>query len=217
MYDAYYDEYMRNVLGYGDTPDYRRLYSMMPQDLYNMNTYMTGDIQEQQMMDEDLDDCYPEIYKIVYPMVQKACKKNNKPITKKLIDDMVNEIYVNIEPNDSININVNVGNTSKVNSYSSDREVKGVTATRSPEVKTEVREARGDTRQKETRQKNYILNDLIRILVLRELIGKSTRPGNNRPPQRPPIRPPYPGPGMRPPIRPRGDYDYDYNYGLYEY
>ena len=139
--------------------------------------------------------------------------KNTKPLTKKLIDDIVNEIYVNIEPGDQININVNVGNTSKINSYSSDREIKGVTSSRSPEVKTEIKENRGDTRQKETRQRNFLLSDLIRILVLRELIGRSGRPGGNRPPQRPPMIPPYPRPGMRPPIRPYGNYDY----GLYEY
>ncbi len=215
MYDTYYDEYMKNVLGYGNTPDYRGLYSMMPQDLYNSGTYIPEKMQESQMMEEELEECYPEIYKVVYPMVQKACIKNTKPITKKLIDDIVNEIYVNIEPSDQININVNVGNTSKINSYSSEREVKGVTSTRSPEVKSDVRETRGEPRPKETRQRNFLLNDLIRILVLRELIGRPGRPGGNRPPQRPPMRPPYPGPGMRPPMRPRGDYDY--NYGFYEY
>lgn len=213
MYDAYYDNYMRNVLENGNAPDYRGLYSMMPQDLYNSNTYMTSEIQEQQMMEEELEECYPEIYKVVYPMVKKACMKNTKPLTKELIDDIVNEIYVNIEPSDQININVNVGNTSKINSYNSDREIKGVTSTRNPEIKTEIRENRGDTRQKETRQRNFLLIDLIRILVLRELIGRPGRPGDNRPPQRPPMIPPYPRPGMRPPIRPYGNYDY----GLYEY
>ena len=206
MYDAYYDEYMQNVLGYGTVPDYRNLYSMMPQDLYNMNTYMTGEMQEPQMIEEELEECYPEIYRVVYPMVKKVCRRNTKPITKKLIDEMVDDIYKNIEPKEQININVNVGNTSNINSYSSDREAKGVSSTRSPEVKSEIKDTRSELRQKETRQRNFLLNDLIRILVLRELIG---RPGSNRPQQRPPIRPPYPGPGMRPPIRPRGDYYYD--------
>lgn len=215
MYDTYYDEYMRNVLGYGNSSqDYRNFYSMMPQDLYNMNTYMPSNIEEQQMIDEEIEECYPEIYKIVYPMVQKACMKNTKPLSKKLIDDIVNDIYVNIEPNDSINISVNVGNTSKVNSYSSDREAKGVTTSRSSDLKSDARETRGDMRQKETRQRNFLLNDLIRILVLRELVGRPNRPSGNRPPQRPPIRPTYPGPGMRPPMRPRRDYDYDF--GIYE-
>ena len=82
-----------------------------------------------------------------------------------------------------------------------------MSTTRSPEVKSEIKDTRNDSRQKDIRQRNFLLNDLIRILVLRELIGRPERPGNNRPPQRPSVRPPYPG--MRPPIRPRGDYYYD--------
>ncbi|MBR3163094.1 MAG: hypothetical protein IKF17_03225 [Clostridia bacterium] len=204
MYDNYYDEYMRNVLGYGNSTDYGNLYSMMPQDLYNMNTYMTNDIKGSQISSEDIEECYPEIYKIIYPMVKKVCMKNTNAITKKVIDDMTNEIYVNIEPNDPININVNVGNTSKVNSYSSDRDAKTTSTLRTSETKADIRENRGELRSKETRQRNFLLNDLIKILILRELKDRPGRPGGNRPPQRPPIRPPYPYP-----------YPY-YNYGLYE-
>lgn len=214
MYDRYYDEYMRNVLGNGYMHDYRSPYDMMPQDLYGMNTYMPNEMSDSQMMEEELEECYPDIYRIVYPMVKKACMRNTKPITKKVIDDMVNEIYVNVEPNDSININVNVGNTSKVNNISSDRDAKSsVSGITRPDVKSETRDVRGDPRPKETRQRNFLLNDLIRILVLRELLDRPGRPGN-RPPQRPPMRPPYPGPGGRPPMRPR---EYDSNYDLYEY
>lgn len=212
MYDEYYDDYVRNVLGYGYMPEYRSPYTMMPQDLYGMNTYTQNEMSDAQMMDEDLEDFYPDIYKIVYPMVKKICTRNTKPITKKLIDEMINEIYVNVEPNDSININVNVGNTSKINNVSSERDIKSTSSR--PEVKSEVREVKSDLRTKEVRQNNFLLNDLIRILVLRELIGKPSRPGN-RPPQRPPMRPPYPGLGGRPPMRPR-NYDSNY-YDLYEY
>ena len=61
-------------------------------------------------------------------------------------------------------------------------------------------------------ERNTGLNDLIRILLLRELIGRPGFPGFRppRPPPPPPPRPPRPpmrppmGPGPRPP-RPRGD------------
>lgn len=211
MYDRYYDEYMRNVLGNNYMPDYRSPYDMFPQDLYGMGTYMQNEMIDSDMMDEELENCYPDIYRIVYPMVRKVCMKNTKPITRKLVDDMVNEIYVNVEPNDSININVNAGNSSKINSVSSDRDIKNVSSR--PEAKSEVKDVRGEARQKETRQRNFLLNDLIRILVLRELLDRPSRP-NNRPPQRPPMRLPYPGSGGRPPMRPR---DYGVNYDLYEY
>lgn len=68
---------------------------------------------------------------------------------------------------------------------------------------------------RETRQSNFTLRDLIKILILNQLFGVH-KP--NRPPQRPP-RPPFPGgpgmsprpptrppfPGGRPPMRPRTD------------
>lgn len=206
MYDQAYDEYMRSVLG--------NPYSMMPQDLYGMNmmnTYMPNETQEAQMINEELEECYPEIYKTVYPMVQKACMRNTKPITKRLIDDLVNDIYLNIEQNDSININVNLGNTSKINNISSERDARTTTLSRN-DVKPEVREIRNEARPKETRQNNFLLNDLIKILVLRELIGMPGRHGN-RPPQRPPMRPPYPG--ARPPMRTRMEFNPNYDY--YEY
>ena len=195
MYDNEYDEYMRNVLGYG----------------YNTYPYPEDDVPTPKTMEVELEECYPDIYRLVYPMVQKACMKNTEPISKKLIDTIVEEIYTNIEPYESININVNVGNTSTVNSLSNERDTKSTTT--KPEIKSKyVRESRPEIQpKKETRQRNFLLNDLIRILVLRELIGRPGRPGN-MPQQRPPMRPPYPG--YRPPMRPRG---FDSNYGLYEY
>lgn len=79
--------------------------------------------------------------------------------------------------------------------------------------------------------RNQGLNDLIRILILRELLGRPGFPGGRpphhrppRPPMRPPMRPGFPGgPGMPPGPRPRpgmgpfnrdtfGQYD-----DLYEY
>ena len=59
--------------------------------------------------------------------------------------------------------------------------------------------------QRETRQRNFLLNDLIRILVLRELIGSGRRlprPNPPRPPMPPrpgEFPPPPPRPGARPP------------------
>ncbi len=73
-----------------------------------------------------------------------------------------------------------------------------------------VKENRGEDRQ----FRNKGLQDLIRILLIRELLG---RPGNRppMPPHRPPMRPPFPpggpGQGPRPPIMPRNAY-----YDLYE-
>ena len=58
-----------------------------------------------------------------------------------------------------------------------------------------VKEDRGD-------RQNSGLQDLIRILLLRELLQKPRPPIRPPMPPGPPNRPPY-GPSLRPPMRPR--------------
>ena len=132
---------------------------------------------------EALTEFYPEIYKLLYPMVCKICNQNNnREITKDLIDRMTDEIYVNFEAEESPTQN----------------------NMRSPLKNGDVRNP--NAKEPEVRQtpgaRNFLLRDLIRILILREL----GRPGNRPPfPGRPPMPPPRPpiGPGgNRPPWRP---------------
>lgn len=190
MYQNSLEEYMRSVLGY-----------QMPQN----NTYSENQncncINTQYMGREgnsELEECYPEIYKIVYPMVRKACSENTKPITRELVDELTNEIFLTVESNEPINLNINL--TNEVN--------KTETTQNRTTPKVEVKET---SSKRETRQSNYLLNDLIRVLIIRELLG---RPGfrppfpGHRPPF-PPGRPPFPGPGPRPPMRPR-EFDESY-------
>lgn len=61
-----------------------------------------------------------------------------------------------------------------------------------------VVEVRKDEKR-ETRQRDNVLRDLIKILILRELLGHGIPP-RPRPPR---PRPPFPGPGPRPPMPPR--------------
>lgn len=120
---------------------------------------------EQQEQRIELENLYPDIYRIVNPIVEEVCNKNrNRNITEELVKSMTDEVYTNVEKSNS-QLNV--------------------------QVKTELKN--GDVRnpnakQNEPRQRNFLLNDLIRILILRNLL----RP-------RPPVRPPYPGPNPRPP------------------
>lgn len=177
MYNQSYEEYLRSVLGYNSQPEiynnYNSLYTYPEANYYRNYGNMVSS--------ENLEDEYPEIYRIVYPMVQKICERNyNRQMSSQLIDDMTNEIYENIEPTmNDVNLNIQVRGEEKT-------------------VNTKT------TEKKEVRQtgvrRNPLLNDLIRILILREL-------GIGRPPFRP--RPPFPGgPGMpggpgRPPMGPR--------------
>lgn len=126
---------------------------------------------------------YPEIYGIVYPVVQKVCSRvNTYNISEEQINQMVDEVYDVVEPREEIE------------------------DTRETPKNGDVR----NPRAKETRRprpNNNLLRDLIRILILRELLqggrpGFPPRPGPNPGPgPRPPMQG---GPGGRPPIfRPR--------------
>lgn len=115
--------------------------------------------------DEDLEDMYPEIYKIVYPMVCNACDTIEGAITEETVTRMTDEIYNSVKMD-----------------YEFDSEV----------IQEENRQIEDNQEGIETRQRrpqNNFLRDLIRILLLRELLGN--RPGFPNRPGRP-NRPPFP-------------------------
>lgn len=207
-----YEEYIRSILGYpsqnfNSLYEYTGNYEMENSIGYDMN------YSNQYRQSEDLEECYPEIYKVVYPMVIKACQNNFQPVTRNLVENMTDEIYMAIEGNEQVQININLNNGIQnnrgVQSRGTDREVQTKVGIKTSEKSSELQQKR------ETRQINRGLRDIIKILILRELLGRPGFPGH-RPP-RPPMRPPFPGgpgggrppftgggPG-RPPIMPRTD------------
>lgn len=164
-----YEEYMRNVLGYSPYIGNDYTYTNEQEDIYN---YLNDAMQT--APPQDLTQFYPEIYKIIYPMVCKVCNINlGRELTKELLDQMTDEIYKNVEP----------------------EEEECPTRNAPPLKNGDVRNPNAkepEIQIKETRQINFLLRDLIRILLLREW----GRPG------RPPMRPPFPHPGGRPPMGP---------------
>lgn len=190
MCNESYEDYIRSILGYPNYQENNRY------ENYRMPTMTNATNDEQKAQ---LEACYPEIYKIVYPMVNKACTNNTKPVTAELIDELTNEIYVSIENDNEINVTINLNNE-----IGNNRSHAG--SVTSPTKAQTLKENRGENRQ----FRNRGLQDLIRILLIRELLGRPGRHPGNRPPmppQRPPMRPPFPGnPGSRPPIMPRVNY-----------
>lgn len=176
-----YEEYMRSVLGYSPYVGNDYTYTDEQEDIYNYPNDMIPNTQTQ-----DLSHFYPEIYKIIYPMVCKVCNiHSSRELTKELLEEMTDEIYRNAEPEQEEDC------TTRNHAPLKNGDV------RNPNAKEPVNTI------KETRQINFLLRDLIRILILREW---------GRPP-RPPVRPTFPGgrptmqhprPGTgRPPQRPR--------------
>ena len=183
-----YDDYMENLLGenyspykYTYEPFLRNTYYNQSDNFYDQYNYacpytcINTNSTSRNIVD-DIENLYPEIYKIIYPMIQKACSQNTRPITEDVLDEMVNDIYNNIEAENIINLNIDVtNNRSEGKSLSN--------------VKKSTQENR------EFRRTNNTLHDVVKILLIRELIG---RPNINRPP-----RPFPPGPGPFPPFPPR--------------
>lgn len=102
---------------------------------------------------DDLERMYPEVYRVVYPMVCFACDNIRTPVTEEMVDMMTDDIYDRVEADGRINIDVSVEVRS---SQSDDEELK-------------------ETRQRRPRRRNRFLRDLIRILLLRELMRRRPR------------------------------------------
>ena len=188
-----YEEYMRNSLGYNMPMMNMNQMNTNPMNINNMNEMYESE--NNFSCNQAVDDMYPEIYKIIYPMVCKACMAVDENISEDLVSRMVNEIYMNVENMEtiqecrgaSISVSPQTNKSSKGEALNSSRI--GSISSSSSSVNSSL-----SSRQQETRQRNPLLRDLIRILVLRELIGN---PGRPRPPFRPPLGP---GPGPRLPF-----------------
>lgn len=99
---------------------------------------------------DDLERMYPDVYRVVYPMVRSACDNVRTPVTEEMVDNMTDDIYDRVEADGRINV----------------------------EISFEVRsDEPQETRQRMPRRRNRFLRDLIRILLLRELLGRRRRPG----------------------------------------
>ena len=162
-----YEDYMRSILGYSPMPN--NIYTNSYDNYYYDMDYL--DNRNSNATTEVIESMYPDIYRIVYPMVSRICAQNSqREITRELVDSMTEEIYLNVEPEE------------RQSTISTARQILKNGDERTPNAKeTEVRN--------ETRQRNFLLRDLIRILILRELLRRRQRPP--MPPMRPP-RPPMP-------------------------
>lgn len=171
MYNQSYDDYMRSILGYSNSDSYRMdNIGINNMGMHNMNTMGNMSMNTMGMSmssDEDIECLYPEVYRIVYPMVCSSCDRVQFPGTTfndEMITRMTNDIYDQVEADGRIKIEVNVTTEVRETSSSSDSSV--------------------ETRQRR-RPRNRFLNDLIRILLLRELSRRRRFPGRPGFPIRP--------------------------------
>lgn len=188
MYNNDYDEYMRSVLGYPT------MKAMNTYNAYGNDTYMNNEssyfpyrnqdgcnnMNNSRFVNVDYESLYPDIYMILRPMVGKICDNNRyRELSKESINEMANEIYANIENDESLDIvNVNVTTNSVQEAEKNVRKDMKIL-----QKQTEVQQNRNCCG-------NPILKDLIKIMIIKQLIGNN----NNFPPPHPP-RPPF-NPGL---------------------
>ncbi len=184
MNNKSYEEYMRAVLGY----------SIKPEDTYQKTEDYYNITEKNLYNNYEIEKMYPEVYKTIYPKVCNVCKRNiNLEITEKNLEDMVNDVYNSLEQEENISFYINIENRNKSQIGNNSRN--NLNSNRSITKKIE---------ESQDRQRNNALLDIIKILILRELLDRPGRPGRpNFPPQGPrpqvpPPRPPYPGQGPRP-------------------
>lgn len=145
-----YEDYMRNSLGYNNMN--------YPEANYP-NMYMNNQTPFQNMYrsDNDLERLYPDTYRVVYPMVVSTCNmvNVNTPITEDMVDRMTDDIYDRAEADGRLRLedNMEVANVEDESS----------------------RQTSEESRRRRPRRRNRTFRDLIRILLLRELLRRRRR------------------------------------------
>lgn len=161
-----YEDYMRRVLNYPNPdrntyPIYENNYfpNIQSNNMVEGNNMPFVNVPEFNITDanEKINKMYPEIYRLINPIVEKCCNENNEPITQELVEKMVNEIYdvVEEQPDTVVNVNVEVSN----------REEKNI---KERNIKQEE-----NRNINSRRRNNFLLRDLIKILILNNLLRKN--------------------------------------------
>lgn len=150
-----YEEYMNNLLG--NNMYNQRKMNLNPVELYEDSTYNN-------QTNSELEKGYPDIYKIIYPMICKRCLYINEEITEELVERITNEIYENVEKDES---------PEEARSEQRKEIYRNGCSNKNMRYMYRINEESNQLEEK--RQKNLLLNDLIKILVLRELLGTGKR------------------------------------------
>lgn len=110
---------------------------------------------------DDLERMYPDVYKVIYPIVCFTCDNITVPVTYSMVDAMTNEIYDKVEADGRININIAFDIDTRDNELNENELM--------------------DSNERRPRRRNRFLRDLIRILLLRELIDRRPKHHHFRP------------------------------------
>lgn len=138
------------------------------------------------MSRQQLEALLPDIYGIINPLVVKTWNINTKVVTKELIEEITEQIYDTVSDHREIKLNINLVNFAQDKDNRSDGESKeNMANTGAVDEKNESRanmskentktEVRAENRHEtEEVQTNYLLKDLIKIMVIKDLMERQT-------------------------------------------
>lgn len=234
MYYQNYEDYMRSVLGYpienrdtyvmnnaNEEASYnytqnrsnKEIEEMYPEIYKRVNPVVCEvcDKCNMPLTRDLLENMTDEVFRRIDVGKEFSVKINidNRIFEKEIVDNakQMNSNNVNVASRSGINSNnVNITNRSGINSNTTTNNIQTNSRVNSSEP---MNASKGEIQNRQQRQNNPFLRDLIQILILNRILGG----GIFFPPVRPP-RPPFPGPG-RPPFpggpggRPPMPRDYD--------
>lgn len=163
-----YEDYMRKVLGY--SPNNSNIYA-------NPSLYEPTYEYSNQLLEEEVNAYYPEIYQMVYPMVCRVCKNITQNVNSELIEKLTDEVYQaldNTEPAENARMEPKKENSPTSGKRTENRMER---TPRRTEISAE-RTTRKVEEKREDRRPNFSLRDLIKILIIRELLNNRKPPRN---------------------------------------
>lgn len=138
---------MRNTMGYSNM------------NCPNMCMNMQMPFQNINPSYDALERMYPDTYRIIYPMIVSVCNVATEPFTEEMLDRMTDDIFNRIVADPRINIDMDSETISSANNPSNER-------TNDPATRNDPMPKR------DTRNRNRFFRDFIRILLIRELLGR---------------------------------------------
>ena len=190
MFYSNNDSYLQDLYFYNQMP-HSQYISGTPNNMlgnYNMQQVQGGMMGNGQMFMnspcfpnnnmpvQNLNNLYPSIYRILNPVVSKVTTNTNQPITEELLNNMTDTVFNIVEgqidlPSEDMQNNENQSNlTSNASSNSSQN--------RNSEIS---RQNSQNTQTSKTRcnSNDSLLKDLIKILIIKELLFKNQHQRSN--------------------------------------
>ncbi len=179
------DNYMQDLYFYNQTPNntyfpnnmqnYNMMQGQNPNMMYNNpNMY-------QNQMNQNMNNLYPDIYRIINPVVSRVIANSNYQfLNEDALNNMTDTVYNIVEGQIDLNDNVAQSESSS-SSQSASSNTSSVSSNGSNRISETTRQSsisQTSSNSKPNRNDN-LLKDIIKILILKELLSRPNRNNQN--------------------------------------